>query len=715
MISNVEKLAQVLQAEDESGLELLRLMQLQLFSEDDTNTITSNIPKTEKNETGFHAIGTWHPAKQGEEILFKRVEQADSVFWESTCDLFPLRKKENVKRVCFIGESVAAGMFFTPAITPAKVLSNYLEVNSEDSWEVMDLTRNCMNAGALIETCSNSLQLDPDYIVIVAGNNWFSDIMVEHNGALSRRKKYANSIDKNGLSGVIETYQQKAKKLAKTIMTQMNRIAADNKKTKFIFAIPALNYFDWERRVPLHWLNNERTLKWYEYYRLAIESYDIGKFENALELGKKMYELDEGHNSTSSRIIANCYIALGKNEEAYKYFAAETDYSLIFDEITSFPAVSSFIRREYDEHNTSCPNIEFINLEKILIEYDGISALGKKVFVDYCHLNPEGFHIVMAPIASSILNRTDVHKQKRDWTYLMKNTPFLETDSSALAVSYFCAALYNSHLNRSVTDDLDIEKYCALFQKAVACDPSVLDIMELYVKARSCAKGSGFTLSKAGQKFFELMNSPLDFPVAQEAPGVDALTIEAICRSLENHGYKGDQLRKDYQSPYIKALDRGVDLTEPAYIEWINSHIRMAMDSENGTRRMVPFYKSWWPSSFFSLVADGEQDLKVELTCRLPIGNHQQSNTVKIFINNHEVGRMNAGTVWTKQSFLISSKVIKKGFNRVSIEWPLVQQYERQKLLELKHRYNKGLSVDFFPVFGEVHSFIVQICKDNQN
>ncbi len=707
--SSIAKLTHALQAGDESGLELLRLLQLHLFGRfetDEHDNMISNIPKSDVNDEGFHAIGTWHPVRQKDEVVFKRKEQIDSVFWESTCDQFCLRKKEGDKRVCVIGESAAAGMFFTPYITPAKVLNNYLKTDGNYSWEVIDLTRNCMNAGALIETCGYALQLEPDYIVIIAGNNWFSDIMVEHNGPLSRRRKYVLPLEKDGVEGVITAYQESAGKLADRVMSQIENLAS-NSPTKFIFAIPALNYSSWVRRVPLHWLNNEKTIKWYEYYKLAAEALDKKEYHEAFNYGKKMIEIDNGSNSASCRILADCCIALGKDELAYQYCVSECDNSLIFDEITSFPAVPSFVRKKYDENNRICPHIKFLDFEKVLEEYFGTKVLGQEVFVDYCHLNPEGFHIVMAPVANLILSNEK--NTKEDWISLVKSTAPLKINQAQLAVSYFSTALYNTHLNRPVSNKSDVDWYSRLFQKAVDSDRSVLEIMKLYIMGRSCEKGAGFTLSKAGQKLFELMNSPLDFPVAQEAPGADALTVEAICNTLENNGWNGKGLLNDYQQPYIQALESGIDLTEPAYIEWLNSHLKMSMDSENGTRRRLPFYQSWWPLSFFTLAADGEHDLSLDLTCRLPVETPDNNqDLIRILINDQEIKAVTAQAKWTNQQIDIPAEMLKKGFNRLAIEWPVIYQNESQRILQLAERYCKGLNVDFFPVLGEIHSLIVR-------
>lgn len=710
---DITKLLQTLQAKDESGLEMLRLMQTYLLGQSETyeqDTMISNIPSSADYDHGYHAIGTWHPAQDGDEIIFRRKEQADSVFWESTLEQISLKKKGFDKRVCVIGESAAAGMFFTPYITPSKVLDHYLKTDKLYSWEVLDLTRNCMNAGALVETCKYSLRLEPDYMVIIAGNNWFSDIMIEHNGPLSRRREYAAALEKGGIGEVVQRYKLKVRELSKIIMSEIEKLASES-RTEFIFAIPALNYSGWERRIPCNWNSNGTTMKWYEYFKIATESLDNEDYEKALSAGRKMVEIDGGQNSTSNCILKKCFLALGEEELAYKHSILECDNSLLFDEITSFPAVPSYVRKEYGCGNSSCPHIHFLDFEKVLGEYYGSRVLGSEVFVDYCHLNPEGFHISMAPIAQLMLQSGK--KEDGEWISLAKHTPVTKVEPMAMAVSYFCAALYNSHLNRSVSDYYDVKKYSAYFQKAIDCDKSIIELMILYVKGRSCDKGLGFSLSKAGQKLFELMNSPLDFPVAQEAPGVDALTIASICSTLEHNGCDIEKLLGDYLYPYIQLLKDGVDLTEPAYVEWINSHVKMSMDSENGTRRRLPYYKSWWPSSFFSLVADGEDGLLVELTCRLPLKEPvlNQGN-VRVTINGQEVMALDVGTVWCKHQFKIPSRMVKRGFNRISIKWPVIEQNEDFKRTELCKNYWKGLKVDFFPVLGEVHSFTVKRCND---
>ncbi|HBI74094.1 MAG TPA: hypothetical protein DDY59_13045 [Lachnospiraceae bacterium] len=702
--NNVEKIKKILFQDDEAGLELFRLMQLYLFKDSDKDDVLklteSNIPPSQPNETGYLPIGTWSPVFEDGEVVFVRNKQADTAFWESNCKQFCLKKKSTHKRVCVIGESVAAGMFFTPHISPTKTLSEYLELHSEGMWDVIDLTRNSMNAGALLETCRAALQINPDYIVVIAGNNWYTDITIEHSGPISRRRMYVNALDKGNICAIIQQYKEKSVEFAKEILRQIDGISSEV-QTQFLFVLPAVNYKDWERRYPLHWLDNKKTSKWYEKFKLAVHAIENKDYESGLKLGVEMIQIDGGTNATSSRIVANCLMKLGRNEEAYAYCAAESDNSLLFDEITSFPGMSSLVRKEIKREEKSFKHIFFFDMEEIFQKFSGEKVVGSPFFVDYCHLSPEGYKISMAPIAGYITNCDVQIKNIDDDNHTV--------GSFYLATAYFCIALYNTHLNRPVINNFNMKKYVSLFQKAVDCCETVLDIMELYIKARGCQFGTGFALSKSGQKLSDMLNSPLDLPITQQAPGVDAFAITCICEILTANGRKGKKLLEEYQRAYINLLDKGVDLINPQYMEWINSHTMAAIDSENGTWRNMPYHKSWWPWSYFTLASDTLNDLEMEIVLRLPTSfTAKEKKRVSVVINNKVIKNIFVIDKWTMHKVTISAGCLSKGFNRVSLEWPELEQNEEKAISDLKDRYVKGRNVEFYPIFGEIFSMRVR-------
>jgi hypothetical protein len=707
---DVDILTNLLSTTDQNGLKIVRLIQMYLLNNQDqvSHKMQSNIPHSQIDKSGFKPIGTWHPVEVNDEIVFLRKEQSDSIFWESSRLQIKQKKAPSTKRVCVIGESAAAGMFFTPYYSPAIALSNHLQQHSNDKWEVIDLTRSCMNAGGLIATCESCLQLGPDFIIIIAGNNWFSDIIFEHDGPFSKRRVYSEILKDIGPVGISSAFKKNMVTHAEHIMQKLDKIAKDS-TADFVFVLPASNFGHWERRCPIYWLGNERTAEWYELYRKASKALEDSHYENALQIGFEMLALDGGVAPTSNRIIANSLIGLGRSDEAYPYCVAESDYAVMYDQLTAFPGMPSFVREHCKEMGKKI-SITILDLETIFIDHLNSKVLDKSLFVDYCHMTPEGFHIAMAPAANFLINHLRFKKGSVDqlainWKILAKDFKAFEIDKFQLAISYFYIALYNIHLNEPVVNSPSLEAAVELFEKSVSYSEKILDVMELYVQARSCYYGAGFSLSKAGQRLFELCNSPLDFPVAQAAPGVDALTIEAICTLLERKGRRGSILMASYQQHYLQLLDYGADLTEPMYIERINSVIRLAIDSELSTYRKVPYFKSWWPCSYFSLVADLEDDLELKITCRIP---STETNIINISLNNNFVGCILPTNKWSQYRFVISKKSLFKGFNRLSIEWPILNQNEHQQILDLSNRYSMGLKVDMFPVFGEIFSLIVR-------
>ncbi len=711
--TNFEKLSNFLGNPDQSGLEIFRLIQTYLINKDSTTEeiFQSNIPEYEINHTGFKPIGTWHPIEKNNEILFIRKNQSDSIFWESSRTQIKRIKEPNTNRICFIGESAAAGMFFSPYYTPSIALSNHLNQQTDITWEVIDLTRSCMNAGGLLATCEASLQLSPDFIVVMAGNNWFAEAIFDNDAPITKRQTYSQILENEGPDGIINSYKKNLIKCTEKIMLKLDNLSQQN-NIKLIFIVPASNYGHWERKCPIYWQKNGNTSKWYDLYQKASEALEKSNYEEALVLGKQMLAIDNNNAPTSNRIVANSLIALERTDEAYNYCVAESDYAIMHNQLTAFPGTPSFVRKTCKQLGEEF-QIPIIDLEEIFIDYLGSKILNDSLFVDYCHMTPDGINIAMAPVAKLLSSyytkneKKDSIQSNIDWKKLVKLPSLNNIDPFQLAVSYFYISLYDLHLNQPVNNALNLEKYISLFQKAADYSEKILDVMELYVKARSCYYGAGFSLSKAGQQLFQLVNSPLDFPVAQASPGVDALTIEAICLLLERNSREGIKLMSQYQQHYIRLLDKGVDLTEPLYIERINSIIRLAVDSELSTRRKIPYYKSWWPNSYFSLVADNNNDLELKIVCRIPGENETVDNNLKILVNNFPIGHLRVTNKWNKSLLVIPKSSLIKGFNRLCISWPSLSQDENKEINFLKNRYSMGLKINMFPVFGEVFSLIV--------
>lgn len=66
---------------------------------------------------------------------------------------------------------------------------------------------------------------------------------------------------------------------------------------------------------------------------------------------------------------------------------------------------------------------------------------------------------------------------------------------------------------------------------------------------------------------------------------------------------------------------------------------------------------------------------------------------------------------WNKSVFSIDGRHIKQGFNEILLEWPDLQLEENDIINETVHRLEVEGQTDWYPVFGEVFSFLVKSSK----
>jgi hypothetical protein len=218
-------------------------------------------------------------------------------------------------------------------------------------------------------------------------------------------------------------------------------------------------------------------------------------------------------------------------------------------------------------------------------------------------------------------------------------------------------------------------------------------------------------LSAAAQRIIGLSNSPfLDYAIVRSTAGVDAGTMEAIAAVLDEYESTGEELLSDYESSYKRRLSRGVDLTEPIYIERRGADVAplMKFDTEKETRRAVPIYRTNWPQSTFTLAADATEDLSLSLTCRLPRIESERTGEVKVSVNGETIGTIHVTNQWTRHQLTIHQDRLRDGFNRVMLHWPPLSDEDNAAIDRAETRFRVGHTPDIFPVFGEVFSCVVK-------
>ncbi|HEX6862471.1 MAG TPA: hypothetical protein VF414_06635, partial [Thermoanaerobaculia bacterium] len=178
-------------------------------------------------------------------------------------------------------------------------------------------------------------------------------------------------------------------------------------------------------------------------------------------------------------------------------------------------------------------------------------------------------------------------------------------------------------------------------------------------------------------------------------------------RLLLQHGWRWDYLDADLLQAMAAALERrgrpfplpttpkGADL-EPW--EPLERFFPEVMDLEDLPRRAT--WRSPWPVSSFCLVADGTDDVTLELTARIPEG----QGDVEIAVNGAVIGTLPVGEIWTKGSLRVPAAALKAGLNRLTLRWPDPPPVEGDPFRTVLERLDLGLEADLHPVFGEVFS-----------
>ena len=124
---------------------------------------------------------------------------------------------------------MAAGYLYAPHLTPATVLEGQLRAGSgREAFEVIDLARTNETLSSLVATVDSELQLEPDALVIIAGNNWTlleTPQVSPYTPSVRARQAYARALREAGILGPIERAARQVLHKAGAAMALIDKIA----------------------------------------------------------------------------------------------------------------------------------------------------------------------------------------------------------------------------------------------------------------------------------------------------------------------------------------------------------------------------------------------------------------------------------------------------------------------------------------------------------
>lgn len=648
-------------------------------------------------------ISIWYPQEDEGRAGFVRPPVGPFGDHYSSRRRIEVEKPQGTRRICFFGESVAAGYLYSPHLTPAQVLEGQLrELTGPNAVEVVDLARTNETLEGLATTVEAARQLRPDALVIFVGNNWNlleTPFLSPFPSSVRGRQEFALALRGQGLAGPTEMAD---KALADKVRAAFERIAAAADEVPVVLLLPEVNLLHWRGRQPVAWLPKGGSARWYELLEEGEHALALGEGAAAEAAARQMLELDGGTCPTAHRLLADSLLQQGKKREGEQALRAEVDaerYPLLC--FLGAPRATSNARRLLAEV-AQLHGFRPVDLAAVFRDFQGGALPGKELFLDYCHLSSEGMHVSMAPAASELLS---LWGKSASWEALVADLPRVQISPAVEAVARLGAAVHTAHRWAGEKEEILLER-C---REALAADPEVAEAFIHLLEAR-CGPVPA-VLSRA-QILNRSQPVPLNLQHGWRWEGLDPELLLALAGALEEIGQSGEaRLRCLLGSTEAKGgRNRRQQLAEVGRL-WDPLERFYPEAMTPAARAEVGFLRAVWPSTSFCLISDGERSSELTGVVRLPAiqgAEGARSGDVRVLVNGTTVSLWKAGESWSRQRAELPLEHLRPGLNKLTLGWPSLPPVGDLGLEAAIRRLDQGIVAEVHPVFGEVFSLEVE-------
>ena len=681
------------------GLRTARLLQLTEALQVD-RTVEGPSPRPDPAADDPRPIGIWQPRQHRSDpsragLTFVRPAPLPLGDHYAKRRSLNAVKEPGVTRVCFFGESVAAGYLFAPHLTPAGTLQRrLLETAGETSFEVIDLARTNETLRTMTETVNHSLQLAPDLLVLFVGNNWNlleTPSISPYVPSVRGRQRYALALRRSGLSGPVRLARRDLKHRVQSTFGTLSELARPQ-KIPVLVVIPEVNLADWEDRQPVAWLPGDGSARWHRGYLKATRHLEAGQFDAALTAASDLLTLDEGQCPTTHRLRATALAALGCPEEAREACEAEVDagnYATMA--FLDAPRISS-AGQQLLRDEASRRGFAVVDLPRIFRQHTGDALPDRRLFLDYCHLTAEGIEVAMAAVAAEILKDRDLDPAP---AVVPRVLPKVD------ALAKLGAAIHGAHRLLAHGDKQSyIEHWC---RDALAQNPAIAAAMRDLLTARCAPCPAVLTPAQQHQL---AASHPLLLQHGWRWDGLDPDVIAAICTTLEEAGH---EVRKSVEDQLLKhhgVGPEGRELSRPPYLWEPLERFYPEVMSRRGMNGRATL-RSPWPSTRFCLITDATTDITLDVTARLPAiegSLERRVGNLTLEINARDAATLELTETWERHVAVLPQASLRRGINRLDLAWPTLPACGEAALEQAIRRLENGREADLHPVFGEIFS-----------
>lgn len=563
--------------------------------------------------------------------------------------------KNNKIRIAFLGESVARGFLYDPYFTPASELENVLNENlCSSKTEVIDLARTSIKIEQLQDLCLSCVKLQPDLLVVFAGNNWRESLLHMTDNEFTDLYEAMNNLD--AYNSVQTILHAKYTKLISSFTETLNNISKDY-SIPVVLIIPEFNLKDWKSN------SSERdtmlfvkdTNKWLELKNNAEKAFLAGDLEMTEVFAKEMIILNQA-NPLAYELLAECNQRKGLIKEARENLEAARDTSLF--RFGNTPVCISFIRdillKQAEKYN-----FKIIDLPGVFAECLKGGIPGNDFFIDYCHLTIEGIYVAIKYTAKCILDIIE----NADISIDDIKMPYNDVDNVVKGKAHFFAAIHCAH--RGEQHFKMLLYHCS---RAISYSKEIIDLMQKYIDMAT--RKVPWIYNK---NYAEMIMDGLtiQYPVLMQNDGCKIMDIDLVNAMLDVLKSKGIDIKDDVDKLRLmehSEIEEQIDLLETYYRE--TSYINSKTVSNQTFLLGRCYYTSFCYKSLFYLVVDHEIDIILDLTFRNPM-HRENKKELEIKVNNIIVTKTVSSDKWKDLSIKVDKSILKEdGVNRIEILWP---------------------------------------------
>jgi hypothetical protein len=353
---------------------------------------------------GAPAVGVWRAERTAGGVALRRAETADSgeCHWAG---VGYVPAPAGARRVVVIGESVARGGAYEPVFTPTGALARLLDRQAPGAYQCVDLAKAGATVEALTMLAGQLPAVEPDVLVLIAGNNWARTDVAREDGVTDEglSAALAVSLRDGGYAALRRAFIDRA--VLPRARRCLDRLLALHaaRGTQIVVVVPEFNLRGWappaDVEVPA--LAPEPLARWYELRARAERGCAAADWPDVRAAAEEMRVLDGGTSPVPGQLLARAGLAAGDGAAARAGLEASRDalagLGLPWCTPRIISEVAGLLTGFAREHGFPC-----VDLRTLLASPDELGLPDQRFFHDYCHLTDEGMEVMMSAVADAI-------------------------------------------------------------------------------------------------------------------------------------------------------------------------------------------------------------------------------------------------------------------------------------------------------------------------